>query len=118
VIILVGVLAPITFSREIEGSKSDLIVPEEFIKDFHFFGDENLMIMLRVIGTDTKKVRDFFQDSETHIIRISTIESIHKKKIAQEFILTSVYMDEGPPISVDIDSEPPMIRTILDFQMK
>jgi len=115
---LADVSAPITFIREIGGSMRDLIVPEDFIKDFHFASDEHLMIMLRVIGRDATKVRDFFENSEKHIFTIKTIESSHDEQISNEFILTSMYMDEGPPISIDIDQEPPMVRIILDFQVK
>jgi hypothetical protein len=115
VIILVEVLEPITFIREINGSKIDLIVPEEFVRDLHFVTEEHLMIMLRVMGTDSKKVRDFFEDSEEEVFTLKTVEANHNVKIDDKFILTSLYMDEGPPISVDIDQEPYMVRLLMDF---
>ena len=41
-----------------------------------------------------------------------------ERMIKEDFILTDIYMDEGPKLSVDIDIEPPMVRVILDFLMK
>jgi hypothetical protein len=118
VIHLAGVLTPITFSREIEGSMRDLIVPEDFVKDFHLSSAEHLMIIIRVTGTDSPKVKDFFEDSEEQLFSIKTVESEHEKEISDEFILSSMYMDEGPPLSVDINAEIPMVRLILDFKMQ
>lgn len=115
---MTGVSAPITFIREIEGSMRDLIVPEKFVKDFHFSTDEHLMVMLRVTGPDLAKVRDFFEDSEGQQFTVKTIESAQEKQVSDEFMLNSIYMDEGPPLSVDIDIEPAMVRAILDFQRK
>jgi len=112
---LTGVLSPITFNKEI-GSLRNLIVPEDFVKDFHLSG-EHLMIIIRVMGTDSKKVKDFFENSEEQLFNIKTIESEHGKEISDEFMLTSMYMDEGPPLSVDINAEIPMVRVILDFQI-
>ncbi len=113
---MVGVSAPITFIKELEDPIRDLTVPEEFVKDFHFSTDEHLMIMLRVTGPDLAKVRDFFEDSEKQVFNIKTIESTQEEQISDEFVLNSIYMDEGPPLSVDIDIEPAMVRAILDFQ--
>ncbi len=111
----------ISFKREIEGSLNEIKVPEEFIKDFHFTGDEHLMIILRVIGTDSKKVKDFFNGSETETFFLeteNTQESDFITEISGNFILSSMYLDEGPPLSVDIDQEIPMVRTIMDFKKK
>jgi hypothetical protein len=113
---LTGVSSPITFNKEI-GSLRNLIVPEEFVKDFHLYG-EQLMMIIRVMGTDAKKVKDFFEDSEEKIFNIKTIEIEHGKEISDDYILTSMYMDEGPPLSVDINAEIPMVRVILDFKNK
>jgi hypothetical protein len=115
---LVEILEPVTFSREIEGSKSDLIIPEEFIRDFHFSTDHHIMIMIRVVGVDAMKVRDYFQDAEGEIFTLKTTEGGHGNEISGEFMLTDIYMDEGPPLGVDIDQEPAMVRLILDFKMK
>jgi hypothetical protein len=113
---LAEVLEPITFIQEIDGSKIDLIVPEEFVRDLHFSTKKHLMIMLRVVGTDSKKVSDFFEDGEEKVFTLKTIEANHNLKVDDNFILTSLYMDEGPPISVDIDQEPYMVRLIMDFE--
>jgi hypothetical protein len=113
---MVGVLAPITFGREIERSMREIIIPGDFVKDFHFTSERHLMIMIRVLGTDSKKVIDFFQDSEKQIFSLKTTEATEGKEISDQFLLGSMYMDEGPPISVDIDLDQPMARLILDFQ--
>lgn len=105
----------ITFKREINGSSKEVIIPEEFIKDFHFSGDDHLMVILRVIGTDSKKVIDFLNDSEGHIFLLETTGS-DDKDVSDEFVLKSMYIDEGPPLSVDINAETAMVRTILDFK--
>lgn len=96
----------------------DLIVPEGFVKDFHFLTDKHLMVMLRVIGPDTGKVIDFFEDGEDEVFNIKTVETQEGRMIKEDFILTDIYMDEGPKLSVDIDIEPPLVRVILDFIMK
>lgn len=114
---MTGVSDPITFNREIEESMRNLIVPEDFVKDFHLSG-QHLMIIIRVMGTDSKKVRKFFANSEKQLFNINTIETEHGKEISDDFILTSMYMDEGPPLSVDINAEIPMLRVILDFKNK
>ncbi len=109
----------ITFRREIKGSLSEIIVPDEFIKDFYFSGDNHLMIILRVIGTDSKKVKDFFKGSEKDKFFLETenaLENDFIKETSDNFILSSMYLDEGPPLSVDIDQEIPMVRAILDFK--
>lgn len=113
---MAGVLEPITFTLKVEGETTDLIVPKEFIRDIDFHG-EHLMIYIRVTGPDTGKVTDFFQDCEGKSFFIETTENLGEE-IYDEFICTSIYQDEGPPLSVDIDSEPPMVRAILDFERK
>lgn len=105
------------FSREIQGSINDLIVPEGFVKDFHFSTEEHLMVMLRVVGPDTNKVIDFFEDGEDEVYNIKT-ETVEGLEIDKNFILTDLYLDDGPNLSVDIDIEPPMVRVILDFFFK
>jgi hypothetical protein len=115
---LTYVSEPVTFSREIKGSIMDLIVPEGFVKDFHFLTNKHLMVMLRVIGPDTGKVIDFFEDGEDEVFNIKTVETQEGRMIKEDFILTDIYMDEGPKLSVDIDIEPPLVRVILDFIMK
>ena len=114
---LAEVLEPVTFGLEIEGTKSDLIIPEEFIRDFHFSTDQHLMIMIRVVGGDAVKVRDYFQDTEGEIFNLKTVEG-NGEEINDEFILTDMHMDEGPSLGVDIDQEQGMVRLILDFKMK
>lgn len=109
---------PITFSKEINGVDVDLTVPEVFVIDFHFSTEEHLMVILRVTGPDTGKVSDFFEDSEDEVYTIDTIETSEGREVNDEFILTDIYMDEGPRLSVDIDIEPPMVRLILDFILK
>ena len=96
---------------------NDLIVPEGFVKDFHFSTEEHLMVMLRVVGPDTNKVVDFFENGEDEIYNIKTL-TVEGKEIDKKFILTDLYLDEGPKLSVDIDIEPPMVRLILDFLLK
>lgn len=113
--ILTGVSEAVTFIQEAEGVKTDLIVPREFVKDFHFSTEEHLMIMLRVVGPDTSKVVDFFEDGEEELFIIDTTAG-DGEKVSDEFLLISMYMDEGPAISVDIDTEPAMLRVILDFK--
>lgn len=109
------VLEPITFELEIEETKSDLIIPEEFIRDFHFATDQHLMIMIRVVGGDAMKVRNFFEDTEDEIFSLKTVDK-NKEEIIGKFILTDMHMDEGPPLGVDIDQEQAIIRLILDFK--
>jgi len=108
---------PITFIRKINGTITDLIVPEVFVKDLHFPTKEHLMLMLRVVGPDTNKVVEFFEDGEDEIFHIHTVTA-DDTKIQDDYILTDIYLDEGPRLSVDIDIEAPMVRVILDFLMK
>ena len=93
----------------------NLIVPEDFVKDFHLSG-QHLMIIIRVMGTDSKKVKDFFVNSKKQRFKIEGIVTEHGKEISDDYILTSMYMDEGPPLSVDINAEIPMVRVIFDFK--
>lgn len=111
------ILEPITFSREIKDKSSDLIIPEDFIKDFHFSTDKHLMIMIRVPGRDAMKVRDYFKDTEGEIFSLKTVGA-DDKKISDKFVLDDMYMDEGPPVGVDINQEQAMVRLILDFKLK
>lgn len=111
------ILESITFSREIEGKTGDLIIPEDFIRDFHFSTDKHLMIMIRVVGRDAMKVRDFFEDAGGEIFSLNTV-GVDDKKISDEFVLSDMYMDEGPPVGVDINQEQAMVRLILDFKLK
>jgi len=114
---LAEVLEPITFELEIDGSKGDLIIPEEFIRDFHFSTDKHLMIMIRVVGGDAKMVRDFFEDTEGEVFRLQTVDG-NNQEINSKFLLTDMHMDEGPSIGVDINQDQAMVRLILDFKMK
>jgi hypothetical protein len=117
VINLTEILEPVTFSREIEGKIGDLIIPEDFIRDFHFSTDKHLMIMIRIAGGDAIKVRDFFEESEGEIFSLKTV-GVDGKKISDDFVLADMYMDEGPPVGVDINQEQAMVRLILDFKLK
>ena len=116
--LLSGVSGPITFIREVNGIMQDLIVPEEFVKDFYFSSEEHLMIMIRVIGVDSEKVKRYFENAEKELFTIQTMENTDGKKISDEFLLISLYMDEGPPLSVDINQEQAMVRVLLDFKLK
>ncbi len=113
---MAGVLEPITFTRSKDGDIKDLIIPKEFIKDIETYGN-HLMIYIRVTGPDTWKVTEFFEDREGRSFTIDTTEN-QGDKISDDFILTSIYMDDGPPLSADIDVEPQMTRAILDFDKK
>jgi hypothetical protein len=68
-----------------------------------------------VIGADYKKVIDFFKDSEKMEF---IIEIEPEEEFPHHFILSALYMDEGPPLNVDINSEIPMARLILDYIIK
>jgi len=111
-------LASITFRKE--KIPQDLIVPEEFVKDLHFSSEDHLMTMLRVIGKDSKKVKKFFEKGEKEIFLLETKhmapDNAHGKQVSGKFELNSIYLDEGPPLSVDINQEISMVRTILDFK--
>lgn len=111
-----GVSAPVSFIRREEGE--ELTIPQEFVKDFYFRSDQHLMVMLRVMGTESARVKDFFKDREEDQFTVKTTESLHGNQVSEELILASIYMDEGPPLSVDIDQELPLVRVILDFQRK
>lgn len=113
---MTAVVEPITFTQSIDGDIKDLIISKEFIRDIERYG-KHLMVYIRVTGPDTWKITEFFEKKEGTIFTIDTTEN-QGDKISDDFILTSVYMDDGPPISVDIDVEPPMIRAILDFDEK
>lgn len=113
---MTAVVEPITFTQSIEGEIKDLIIPKEFIRDIERYS-KHLMVYIRVTGPDIWKVTEFFEDREGKTFTIDTTEN-QGEKISDDFLLTSVYMDDGPPISVDIDVEPPMIRAILDFETK
>ncbi len=116
--ILEYVSKPITFTKEVNGTIIDLTVPEGFVKDLHFSTKEHLMLILRVVGPDMNKVVDFFEDGEDEIYNIRTYDIVGDKEINEDYILTDIYMDEGPTLGVDIDIEPAMIRLILDFLKK
>ena len=116
--ILQYVSESIIFTKEIDGRNIDLTVPEGFVKDLHFSTSEHFMLMLRVVGPDMNKVVDFFEDGEDEIYNIRTFDAVEDKEINDDFILTDIYMDEGPNLGVDIDIEPAMIRLILDFLKK
>ncbi len=51
-IFLAYISEPITFSKEIEGLSKGLIVPEGFVKDFHFSTEEHLMSYCGVVGPE------------------------------------------------------------------
>ena len=55
---------------------------------------------------------------KTIVYNIQTVSALDGREINDDFILTDLYLDEGPNLSVDIDIEPPMVRVILDFLMK
>lgn len=111
------VLEPVTFSQGTEGSINDLIVPEEFIKDFHFLSDKELVIVMRIRGPDLEKAVSFFEDREGDIFTIETTES-DGKQISNEFTLIDMETDEGPHLGVDIDIEPPEVKIVLEFEKK
>lgn len=109
---------PVSFGRMTKDGINDLIVPEVFIKDIHFSTPEHMMIMIRVTGPDSNKLKQYFEDSEDEIFQINTLMSENDEKISDDFILTDSYIDDGPSLSVDIDSEPETVRVILDFLRK
>ena len=115
VIWLAQVLTPIKFSRKIKNEVKDLIIPEKYVRDFHFSTDQHLMIMLRIMGPDLNMARDFFKGAQDKLFHIKTVDAT-KNEVSDKFRLNAIYMDEGPPISVDIDPEPEMIRLILDYE--
>ncbi len=107
----------ITFEREF-AELDEITIPEEFIKDFHYSSDNHLMIILRILGRDSKKVKDFFKESENDLFILKIVSKTSGQDTSGKYILTAMYLDEGPPISVDIDQEIPMVRAILDFKKK
>lgn len=109
---------PVSFGRMANGSISDLIVPEVFIKDIHFSTPDHMMIMIRVTGPDSSKLKHYFENSDDEIFQISTTLSENNQNVSDDFILTDSYIDDGPSLSVDIDSEPETVRVILDFLRK
>ncbi|NYB51926.1 MAG: hypothetical protein HVN35_05155 [Methanobacteriaceae archaeon] len=106
----------ITFEK-VKPAIDEITIPEEFIKDFHWSNDNHLMIILRVIGQDSGKVKDFFENSEKDTFILKIIGKSNQST-SEKYVLTSMYLDEGPPISVDINLEMPMVRTILDFKKR
>jgi len=114
---LAEVLEPVTFSREIEGSMNDLVVPEEFIKDFRFLSDEELIVVMRIKGPDLDKAVIFFEDRKGDKFTIKTTEN-DGKQISDEFTLIDMETDEGPHLGVDIDIEPPEVKIVLEFEKK
>lgn len=110
------VLKPVTFSREIGAASNDLIIPPEFIRDFYFRSDKHLMVMVRVVGGDAIKVRDFFEDAEGDNFNLETVEGDMGEKVDRRFLLTDMHMDEGKDLGVDIDQEQAIVRLILDFE--
>ncbi|GAB6055913.1 hypothetical protein JCM15415_12290 [Methanobacterium movens] len=108
--------APITFKRKIDGEIKDLTVSEEFVMDFHFTTQEHLMVILRVMGRDSQKTKDFFKDTINETFQLKTMDTWKKEKVEDEFTLTDMYLDEGPPLSIDIGVDPYMVRIILDFK--
>jgi hypothetical protein len=114
---LAEVLVPVTFSREIEGKISDLVIPEEFVKDFRFISDTELIVVIRVLGSDIEKPLNFFESSKGDKFTIKTIES-NGKQIYDEFTLIDMESNEGPYPTADIEIEPQEIKLILEFEIK
>jgi len=108
------VSTPVSFIRRDE----KIAISPDFVKDFYFRSDQHLMVMLRVVGTDSARVKDFFKGREGKQFTVKTMDNLAGKQVSEEFLLASLYMDEGPPLSVDIDQELPLLRVILDFQKK
>ena len=99
------------------GELKQLIVPEEFIRDLHYSSPKHLMIMIRVMGRDSAMVRDFFNNSEGEIFSIETTKGCVVGEISGDFTLNSLYLDEGPSLSVDINQEPAMVRILMDLEI-
>ena len=114
--ILAEVTESVSFTRKMKGSTRYLVVPEQFVKDLDY-SDKHIMIMLRVTGPDMDMVPDFFEDAEDEVFTLETTDK-EGNEISGEYVLSSIYIDEGPHLSVDIDIEPPMVRAILDFERK
>lgn len=96
---------------------SDLTVPKEFIRDFRFISDEELIIVMRIVGPDIEKTMTFFEDSKGDKFTVKTTES-DNKQISDEFTLIDMETDEGPHLGVDIDIEPPEVKLVLEFEKK
>ncbi len=111
---MADVKEPVTFGREFEGKNVDLIIPLEFIRDFYFRTDQHLMIMVRVVGGDAIKVRNFFEDAEGENFNLKAVQD--GNDIDDKYLLTDMHMDEGKALGVDIDQEQALIRMILDFE--
>jgi hypothetical protein len=99
------------------GDLEKLIIPEEFVRDLHYSSEKHLMIMIRVMGKDSIMVRDYFNDGEGEILSIESTSGFGMDEISNEFIINSLYMDEGPSISVDINQEPAMVRILMDLEV-
>ncbi|HSO25172.1 MAG TPA: hypothetical protein VLR54_00945 [Methanobacteriaceae archaeon] len=99
------------------GELKQLIVPEEFVRDLHYSSPKHLMIMIRVMGRDSAMVRDYFNNSEGEIFSIETTKGCGIDEISGDFTLTSLYLDEGPSLSVDINQEPAMVRILMDLEI-
>ncbi len=108
---------PVTFSQGTEGTMNDLIVPEEFIKDFHFLSDEELVIVMRIWGPDLEKSINFFKDSIGNEFTIKTTLS-NGNQISDGFTLIDMETDEGPHLWIDIDTEPPEVKIVVEFEKK
>ncbi|PKL66240.1 MAG: hypothetical protein CVV28_11810 [Methanobacteriales archaeon HGW-Methanobacteriales-1] len=96
---------------------NELIIPEEFVRDLHYSSEKHLMIMIRVMGKDSSMVRDYFKDAEGEIFSIESTPGFGMDEISNEFIIRSLYMDEGPSLSVDINQEPAMVRILMDLEV-
>lgn len=109
----------LTFIKKNKAGKlKQLIVPEEFIRDLHYSSEKHLMIMIRVMGRDSTMVRDYFNGTEGEIFSIKTSKGCGMDEISSDFMLTSLYMDEGASLSVDINQEPAMVRILMDLEMR
>jgi hypothetical protein len=94
---------------------SDLVVSEEFIKDFRFISDAELIVVIRVIGPDIEKPINFFEDGKGSKFTIKTIEN-NGKQVQDEFTLIDMESNEGPYPTADIDIEPQEVKLVLEFE--
>ena len=108
-------LVPVTFSRQIKGSIRDLVIPEDFIKDFHFISDTELLLVIRVLGPDIEKPINFFEGHKGDKFTIKTIEN-NGKQVNDEFTLIDMESNEGPYPTADIDIEPQEVKLVLEFE--
>lgn len=109
----------VTFNKKNE-SGSDLktlIVPEEFVRDLHYSSEKHLMIMIRVMGHDSAMVRDYFINTEEEVFNIETTAGFEMDNVSDNFKMVSIYMDEGPSLSVDITQEQAMVRVLMDLEL-